>query len=311
MKTGKLSLAIALSLLLLLTLLTGCSASGGDKGSLAPADSYDALNYSDEAENYQSSNIGSAAGDTGVPQTQKLIYTVTLSIETLDYETSTEKVSELCAAHNGYVEYSNVSNNGIDSSFLRSASYTLRIPAGTLDAFTADCSGVGVVTSTQRETVNSTAQYVDLSAKLKSLQTEETRLLELLGQAGDLNSLIALNARLSEVRYEIESIQSSLRNIDINVDYSTIRIYLQEVIVNSKALPVPRTFGERVSAASRSAGQSFKNAMASLGVFIFGTLPLNLLLLVIYLLPLAAVAVVIVIVVRRGIKRRGRDRDDI
>lgn len=317
------TLALVFALLLLLALLAGCG-SGAASRSGAADTSYGSVQeapmaspapegaaFSDEAAGYAVTATGtdlplSGEGSVGAPADQKLIYTVNLSIETADYDKSVDGVSALCAQYGGYVQTSDVADNGIGSSGLRYASYTLRIPAEQLDAFQDACSSVGTVTDASRATENATAQYVDLQARLTSLQTEESRLLELLEQAANLDDVVALNDRLADVRYQIESIQSSIRGIDSQVAYSTVNISLSEVVKENGQGGVPRTFGQRVGSAFSSAKNGFVNAVSALGVFLFGTLPLGLLTVILYLLPFAVIAAVVLLIVRAQRRRRHR-----
>ena len=59
--------------------------------------------------------------------------------------------------------------------------------------------------------------YTDYEARLSSLNTQEERLLDMLSKSEDVETLIALEQRLSDVRYEIESIERSLRNYDMQI----------------------------------------------------------------------------------------------
>ena len=71
---------------------------------------------------------------------------------------------------------------------------------------------------------------MDTEARISSLQTEYDRLLELLAQAESVDSLISLEARLSDVRYQLESYKSQLRTYDNLVDYSTVSISVSQVL---------------------------------------------------------------------------------
>ena len=44
-----------------------------------------------------------------------------------------------------------------------------------------------------------------------------------------MEDIITIESRLSEVRYQIESMESQLRTFDNQVDYSTVHIYVEEV----------------------------------------------------------------------------------
>ncbi len=55
--------------------------------------------------------------------------------------------------------------------------------------------------------------------------------MELLAEAESIDSVIAIESRLSDVRYEIESIGSQLRSYDDLVTFDTISISIAEVKV--------------------------------------------------------------------------------
>lgn len=54
-------------------------------------------------------------------------------------------------------------------------------------------------------------------------------LLELLEQAETIDDIITIESRLSDVRYQIESMESQLRTFDNQVSYSTVYLYIDEV----------------------------------------------------------------------------------
>ena len=57
----------------------------------------------------------------------------------------------------------------------------------------------------------------------------EQEKLELLAQAENMSDLLEIEARLSDVRYELEHHSSQLRLYDNQVDYATIYLYISEV----------------------------------------------------------------------------------
>jgi hypothetical protein len=60
---------------------------------------------------------------------------------------------------------------------------------------------------------------------------EQTRLLELLASAESLDDILTIEARLSEVTYELERYASRLRNLSNQVDYATVNLTVTEVEV--------------------------------------------------------------------------------
>ena len=81
-----------------------------------------------------------------------------------------------------------------------------------------------------------TADYVDVEARLNSLEAQRQRLEELRAQAGNLEDLLAIENQLTQVQYQIESYTGQKRVLDDQITYSTVNVYLDEVKV---LLPPP------------------------------------------------------------------------
>ena len=64
---------------------------------------------------------------------------------------------------------------------------------------------------------------------LKALETEQTRLLELLSKADNMTEILQIEERLTKVRTELEQVTSQLRLYDNQVSYGTIYLTLREV----------------------------------------------------------------------------------
>ena len=88
---------------------------------------------------------------------------------------------------------------------------------------------IGNITYESESVEDVTLKYVDLSSHKKMLVAEQERLMELLENAGSMEDIITIESRLSEVRYQIESMESQLRTFDNQVDYSTVHINVEEV----------------------------------------------------------------------------------
>ena len=160
---------------------------------------------------------------------RKLIRTYNLDVETLEFD---EFVSALTAEVNslgGYIESSSVNGNSYNYSSSRYANFTCRIPAEKVPAFLNTIDGLGNVTYSYENTTDVTLTYVDTEARIKSLQTEYNRLLELLAEADSIDTIILLEQRITDVRYQIESYTSQLRTYDNLVDYSTVTLGVNEV----------------------------------------------------------------------------------
>ncbi len=160
---------------------------------------------------------------------RKLIRTFNIDVETLDFEKFISDIKSEVASLGGYIENSSVSGNSYNYSSNRNANFTCRIPSGKLDEFVNTVGGLGNVTFSYEDTTDVTLNYVDTEARIKSLQTEYDQLLELLAEAENIDTIILLQQRLTEVRYQLESYESQLRTYDNLVDYSTVHLNVNEV----------------------------------------------------------------------------------
>lgn len=230
--------ALLLMLALALTMLTAC---GANTTQMAPAmkGDYAVEEMAMEAPMAMApmmdaaSNTLAGAGETGttsLPESRKWIVTVDMNAETEDMDTLLAGLEESIEKMGGYVEDQNIHNGSSHASYRRrSANLTVRIPAADVDAFAAEVSGIANVTSKSIRREDITLKYVATENKVTALKTEETRLLELLAQAETMSDLLEIEARLSDVRYELENFASQLRLLDNQVDYATIYLYIDEV----------------------------------------------------------------------------------
>lgn len=172
-------------------------------------------------------------GGTGIESvettSQKLIKTVNMDMETREFDTLlpaiTEKVKEL----GGYVETSEVNGNTYRGGGRRYAWLSLRIPANKLDGFVSIVSEMGNVTYKHEMVEDITLQYVDVKSHKEALVTEQERLLSLLEGAENMEDIIQIESRLSQIRYELQSYESRLRTMDNQVTYSTVSVSISEV----------------------------------------------------------------------------------
>lgn len=295
MKTKK-YVSLLLCALLLMALFTGC---GSGSKAMTSAASYD-MAVAEEAPAAMNAAGGTltdsgVSGSTVLPESRKWIVTVYLSAETEDLDALMENLDEAIAALNGYVEDQSVYNGSAYSSRrYRNASLTVRIPAEDVDQFTQQVAGIANVVSKETNRQDVTLSYVATESRMTALQTEEARLLELMAQAETMSDLLEIEARLTDVRYELESVTSQLRLYDNQIDYATIYLSLSEV---QEYTPVEEpTLWERISGGFRSSLEDLGDGAVDLLVWIIVSSP--------YLVILAAVIVVIVLLVKRGRKRR-------
>lgn len=172
------------------------------------------------------------------------------------------------------------------------ATITIRVEATRLDALTAAIEKLGTVTSQTESASDVTEQAVDMEARLKNLRAEEDRLRSFLQRADKISDLLAVEAELSRVRGEIESMDAQLTYLKRQVAKATLTVSLSEP--GSVVGPESPWFGIR---------EAFSDGIqGALEVIQF------LIALVIALLPLALFVGVIVWVIVALVRRRRRKR---
>ena len=244
-----------------------------------------------------SPDIGSP-GEAG----RKLIRDVSMNVEARDFDGVLSQITDQVGELGGYVESSDVSGVSVDSyggSQQRHADIRARIPADRLDRFVETVESAGNVTSKQEQVTDVTLQYSDTESRKKSLEIEQERLWALLEKAESLDAVVALEARLSEIRYELESYTSQLRLYDNQVHYSTVSIYMREV--KDLTPTAPDSIGTRIQKGFNRSLNNLGEAVTDLIVWLAVNSPILFVLAVI-------IGAVVLIVRRLSRKLRGGNR---
>ena len=159
---------------------------------------------------------------------RKLIKTISMEAETEHYDDLVAALEEKLTALGGYTENR---RTGSYSKTRRWSEMTIRIPVENLSGFVAHVTESANVLHTSEETVDVTLQYSDTEAKIAALETERTRLMELLASANNLSEILEIEARLSDVTYELERYESRKRGYDNQITYATVHLRIEEVEV--------------------------------------------------------------------------------
>ena len=276
--------------LALLCTLTACGGSAKTEGMYAAeAVAQAPAAMADEAGSLNSS----ASGSTALPEGRKWIITIDMNVETDDLDLLMTNLDQKIDALGGYVEDQNIHNgSNYASRRYRSANLTIRIPDENVDQFTTDLSGLANVVSQNLRREDITLKYVATSSRVTALETEEARLLELLSKAETMEDLLEIEARLTDVRYELENHASQLRLYDNQVDYATIYLNIDEV---QEYTPVEEpTFFERIRNTFSDALEGVGDGIVNITVFLVGNSP--------YLLVYCGLGIAIGLLVRRSRK---------
>ncbi len=198
-----------------------------------------------EAERRRAVREPGAAAD---PFQLRVIKTAHVRLEVENFPEVHRQVLVLVEVAGGYVEDAQTWINEVrtmDGTVeRRGGTLRLRVPAERFARVLADVQALGTVRYEQISSQDVTQEYIDLSARLVSLETEEQALRVLLGQARSIQEILQVRDVLNGVRGEIERIKGTLRYWDRAVAMSTIVVELFEP-VEEPPPPVPPTGWER------------------------------------------------------------------
>lgn len=216
---------------------------------------------------------------------RKLVKNGNLSLETKEFDTAIEKITQMITEMGGYVDNQTVEGKSLRNEgdyFERSAYITARIPAEKLATTTTQLGELCNITSQGENVSDITDRYYDAQSRLDVLKVKETRLLELLGKAEKLEDIISLEDALSNCQYEADRLTGQLRRMDSQVSYSTLTLTISEVVEYQTNQAAPKNFGERLLDSLQRSGKRLVNALQNTAFTIIELGPVVLLYLAIW-----------------------------
>jgi len=176
------------------------------------------------------------ASDGQAMQIERLIIrngSITVSVEdTYEAKAEIEQLVASMAGEGAYIVSSNESGGGSSSPYIN---MTIRIPASrfdsTMDAIEA-LKVQGTTPTISESAQDVTEEYVDVSARVESLEAARDRLLDLMNQAETTEALLQAEAQLTQREAEIEALKGRLRYLEQSADLSRIDIALQPYILS-------------------------------------------------------------------------------
>lgn len=286
-----------ISLILCLLLLLGLTACGAGSNTMvnskvtapmamnaaAPMEEAAAMDFS-------MTRGADAPASTALPENRKWIVTVYMNAETEILDDAIAAIDAQITAMGGYVEDQSIYNgSAYDSQRYRNANLTIRIPADQVDVFTDKVGGIANVVHKEKNLEDITLTYNATESRVKALETEQTRLLELLAEAENMSDLLEIEARLADVRYELEQVTSQLRLYNNQIDFATIHLSLSEV---QEYTPVEEpTLWERISGGFMDSIEGVGEGAVDIFVWLIVSSP--------YLAVFAVLAAVLLVLVKK------------
>jgi hypothetical protein len=205
---------------------------------------------------------------------RKLIKRANVSIRVENLSAADDAVSALLKKYDSYAASTNIEEN--------SRYYSLRVPANYYDIFLAETGSMGRLINRYESTEDVTLRYYDLEGRLATKKELLKTFQSYLGKAKTIEEILSVEARLSELQYDIEGTGIQLRNLANRVDYATVDLSLLGPVISTPNRGL--TFGERIKQLFGGFGGFLSTtAMVLLGIVIYG-IPILLLLGLLYLI---------------------------
>ena len=206
---------------------------------------------------------------------RKLIKRANLSIRVEKLDTAEDSVNALLKKYDAYAASSNIQEN--------SRYYSLRVPANYYDIFLAETGGMGRLINRYENTEDVTLRYYDLEGRLATKKELLKTFQSYLGKAKTIEEILSVEARISDLQYDIEGTGIQFRNLANRIDYATIDLQLFGPVLSASSNN-GLTFGERIKQLFGGFGGFLSTvAMVLIGIVIYG-IPVLLLLGLLFLI---------------------------
>jgi len=264
-----------------------------------PQDTFRFLDGS-TAGTYQAWNLETQADATSTNRERMIIQTGRMSLrsEPEDFDNTVAALRQLPEEKGGFIEASSLENfenwrGAPESRF----SITIRVPVGRFGEAMEAIGGLAELVSRSSEAEDITDAFYDMAGRTEMRRLEETRILELIDDAHNIDQLLELERRLRSVRNQIEMYQAQMSGMAARAAYSTIFVTLAHIPID--APPPQRTaFTERMAQAFGSSADGTLAFFQGLVVVAVG--------LVIPLVFLGLIGIIVFLVIKSARKRKQR-----
>ncbi len=188
-----------------------------------------ALTACDDEYDYEN---GAATGEsTSAPLVQdtsdrKIVYHVTVHMETKDVSALKTTVSEKNTALGGYVEESSEDYEDGKCSYAR---LTFRVPTEKLDELMSTVEDSGSVVSKSVDTTDITTKYANAEARKSALENRKQLLTSMLEDTSlTASERMSVIDEISSVGAELEALALMLNEYDSDIGFSTVKMTLTE-----------------------------------------------------------------------------------
>ncbi len=154
-----------------------------------------------------------------------LIKTATVTVETDDVGLTVQRAIALAKEKGGYVFSlsEQISPTGQHSAMLE-----IRVPSDAFEETLLAIERLGKIRNKSVRAEDVTEEFLDIQSRLKALRESEKRILKMLSEAEDLDTVFKLENELAVRRSEIERLEGRLRYLQERTTFSSINLTITE-----------------------------------------------------------------------------------
>ncbi len=219
-------------------------------------------------------NNNPTASDSSAGKVNKemLVYCGDLSIDTLDFDKSVSDFKSLINEKGGFVETESYSDSYSSSGYYyvekdekhNIYSATVRVPSSEYDAVMNSAGNLGDIRNRASKVTNVTQEYGTYKTQLEIYETEYARYLSLLEKATEDEYALMIENELFDIQIKIATLKSGIANIENDVAYSYIDIYIKEVSKYEEKPASTDTFFDRFKNTCSNSWENFLDFLEDL-----------------------------------------------
>ena len=208
---------------------------------------------------------------------RKISKNAQLEIKVKSLDDSMNFITNKTNSYKGYIVSSSSYAPNTDYE-TKTANISLRVPSDSLDQFLKE------IKTYAKETIHEsiftqdiTEEYIDVKAKITSMESSEQRLTKLLDKTESVKEIVEVEKELSRLRADIDSLKGRFKFIENSVVTSLVHIYIEE-IPNPVSISDPSWNTRDIALDAIKALSSFGQFIVSVMVFIFVFTPVWILI---------------------------------
>lgn len=167
---------------------------------------------------------------------RSIIFTATLSIEVDNVMAASDQALTAVAGVGGFLYGQQGSSNGTPTNVL-----TFKVAPKDFQETLRRLGGLGRLADQQITSDDVTERLIDLESRIRAAAVSVERLRAFVAEAGDVNTLAALERELLQRETDLETLRGQQRGMEVQVDLATITLTLTQLAPDGPALELTVT----------------------------------------------------------------------